>query len=280
MKIGLSLGGGGALGYAHIGVIQALEESGVSIDMVNGTSMGAIVGGAYALYGDSSALVSLVEVVIQHVDVRSFNIFRYWDKGQGFLRNWVATAICDMSILRKSILSHSEDRKALTLLFGEKRFEDTRIPFSSVAVDLINGEIVVLDRGRLIDGILPSMSIPGIFPPVEFDQRVLVDGFVLADVPVAELRRKGADFVIAVKLRREAMGEYETGFDILNIIESMKVDTLSAWELEQADFAFEIAIPDLNYLALDDYERAISRGYQVAVDAMPELQRRLSQGRG
>jgi len=280
MKIGLSLGGGGALGYAHIGAIQALEKSGIIIDMINGSSMGAIIGGAYALYGNADHISSIVGEVIRNINIKSFNIFRYTEDAQPFLRNWVANAICDISILRRSILSHKNDLKALKMVFGDHQFSETKIPFSCVTVDLLTGDIIVIDDGNLVEGILPSISIPGIFPPVEREGRLLVDGSVLADVPIRELRGQGADFVIGIKLGPKTGPDYQTGFDILNFVEVMKEDSLSRWEIELADFCIDMNVPDINIMDFASHEVAIARGYEVAKRALPELERVLSQSHG
>ncbi len=274
MKTGLSLGGGGALGYAHIGAIRAFEEAGISIDMINGSSMGAIIGGSYALYKDVDKLTALVKETVESVNVDSFNIFRNREH-RSFLRNWLSTTLCDISLLRSSFLSHKEDVRALRMIFGESSFSDTQIPFSCVAVDLLGGDIVTINEGSLVEGILPSMALPGVFPPIERDGRLLVDGGVLADVPVRELRDQGADFVIAIQLAPKVEWWYQTGSDVLTLVEMMKEFLLAQWELEQADFEIEINMPEVKLLDFGSYEQAITRGYEVAREACNELKRRL-----
>lgn len=280
MRIGLTLGGGGALGYAHVGVLRALEEAGIPIHLINGSSMGAVIGGAYALYQDTEDITSRLEKVLDSIDLDSFNIFRFREEAQPFLRNWLSTAMCDISLLRSSVLPHKTDVKALKLLFGDLKFSDTRIPFSCITVDLMSGQIIVIKEGRLVDGILPSISIPGVFPAINREGQMLVDGSVLADVPVRRLREAGADFVIAVKIDLRDWPDYQTGFDILNHIETIKGDSLSRWEYEEADFQIEVAVPGLNLLEFGDYKIAIDRGYQIASHLTPELQRRLSINHG
>ncbi len=274
MKTGLSLGGGGALGYAHIGAIRAFEEAGISIDMINGSSMGAIIGGSYALYKDVDKLTALVKETVESVNVDSFNIFRNREH-RSFLRNWLSTTLCDISLLRSSFLSHKEDVRALRMIFGESSFSDTQIPFSCVAVDLLGGDIVTINEGSLVEGILPSMALPGVFPPIEREGRLLVDGGVLADVPVRELRDQGADFVIAIQLAPKVEWWYQTGSDVLTLVEMMKEFLLAQWELEQADFKIEINMPEVKLLDFGSYEQAITRGYEVAREACNELKRRL-----
>lgn len=179
LKIGLSLGAGGARGYAHIGVLMALEEAGIRPDLVNGSSIGAIIGGAYSLYGEATGLETLAAKLVEKTNIRYFNLFRFPTDSHQFLANWLIHAACDVSALRASVYSHRRNRRALEFIFGKHTFADTRIPFSAVAVDLLSGEVVSIGEGLLVDGILPSISIPGIFPPVEREGKLLVDGGAL-----------------------------------------------------------------------------------------------------
>ncbi len=264
------------MGYAHIGVIRALRDADIRIDMVNGSSMGAVMAGAYALHADIDYISSIVHEMAQCVGVKLFNIFRSGKDARPFVRGWMANAICDISLLRKSILPHSDVVRTLEMIFGENRYSDTRIPFSSVAVDLISGKIVHINEGKLVDGILPSVSIPGVFPPVERGRQLLSDGSILSDVPIRELKEQGAEFVIGVKLGPKAGLRYETGFDILNIIETMKEDTIVEWELKQADFVIDIDIPGMNIFDFETSKVAIEAGYQITSKLIPSIERKLS----
>ena len=278
MKIGLSLGSGGARGYAHIGVLQVLERAGIKVDLINGSSIGAIVGGAYALYHDSKRLVSLATEVVSRAHVNYYSIFQHAQPDRHpHLRDWLLSALCDFTALRTSVFSHRTNRTALSYLFGEYRFSDTAIPFSAVAVDLITGKPVVIREGRLRDGILPSISIPGVFPPVEWDGMLLTDGGVLADVPVRELRAEGAEFVIAVRLAGEPPAPYKNGFDLLTTVDYLKGKRLSDWEVEMADFLIEIELPGYDPMRFDDSRTAIERGIRTAEAALPGLLRKLEE---
>jgi len=280
MKVGLSLGGGGLRGYAHIGAIKALNEAGIPIDIINGTSAGAVIGGAYALHADTDKIVAIAEEIVGSVNINYFNIFRYSVDRIPFLRNWMVNAICDVSALRKSILTHRNNHKALKLLFGEHKFSDTKIPFSSVAVDLLAGKTVIIKDGKLIDGIIPSLSIPAIFPPIEKRRQMLVDGYVLANIPVRELREEGADFIIAVTLGGEAETGYNNGFDVINLVEALKYERLNQWELDEADFHININIRKFDGMKFNNYEVAMRHGYRVAKRALPKLERRLAKANG
>jgi NTE family protein len=275
MKIGLSLGGGGARGYAHIGVIRALTDAGIPIDMVNGTSIGAVMGGSYALYKDMDKIAALIKQVNQSVNINYFNIFRHQLESQTFLRQWLAEAVCDIASLRSSIQSHRHNLKALRIIFGEHTFADTKIPFSAVAHDLITGKTVVIKRGKLVEGILPSVAIPGIFPPVERGKRLLVDGVVLANIPVDELREQGADFIIAVELRSTEPTPYKNGMDILTNLEAMKQHRLEQWALVESDFHIRINFKNYATEHFNNPTTAVEIGYKVAKRSIPTLLRRL-----
>ena len=274
------MGSGGARGYAHIGVIKALEEAGIKPDLVNGSSIGAIVGGAYALYYDAARLVALAKGLVERMNIDYFTLLRRAQPKRPFLRDWVLSILCDLSSLRGSVLSHRTNRTALSYLFGEYRFTDTVVPFSAVAVDLLTGRPVVLKEGRLRDGILPSISIPGIFPAVERDGMLLVDGGVLAEVPARELRAEGADFVIGVKLGEDRPGRYKNGFDLLTTVDFLKGEKLAQWELEAADFCIDVDLPGYNPMCFTNYQVGIERGYDEGKKALPALLKKLEEQSG
>lgn len=274
MQIGLSLGSGGAKGYAHLGVIRALEEAGIRIGLVNGSSIGAIVGGAYALYHDVDAIVDLVERLVRTMNVDFFNLFRYEGERHSYLQNWLLNAFCDLSALRESVLSHRTNQRALEFLFGDRTFDETQVPFSAVACDLLAGESIVLNEGRLADGILPSIAIPGIFPPVARDGRLLVDGGVLAEVPVTQLRERGASFVIGSRLHPDPLPPCRSGFSLLTLADTLKERRLCEWALDGADATIEVVLPGIDASRFEGYEEAIELGYQAARAALPEVLRK------
>ena len=277
MKIGLSLGAGGARGWAHVGVLQALEDANIKIDLINGSSIGSVAGGGYALHRSASKMLAIATEIVHSVNVNYFNIFRYATESRSFIRNWLVSAICDIASLRDSILSHKNNLRVLEWLFGKHEFRDTKIPFSSVAVDLTSREPVIINEGKLIDGILPSISIPGIFPLPQRGKRLLSDGGVLASVPARELRQQGAEFIIAVALGGEAKTTYRNGFDILHYIDFLKYQKLNQWELSSADFQITIDIPKFDSGRFDNYEIAVENGYSIARQALPDLERRLAE---
>ncbi|MFC4699424.1 patatin-like phospholipase RssA [Glaciecola siphonariae] len=177
MKIGLALGAGAARGWAHIGIIKALEEIGVKIDVVAGCSIGAYVGAAYA----SGHLDELEQWANSLTEWQVFGLL-----GVGFRRGGLASG-------QKVFEKHKKD-------FCAESFEKMLKPFTAVATDLYSGKEVVFNKGDINDAIQASCAIPALFAPIEHEGRWLVDGAVVNPVPVNQCRQLGADFVIAVNL--------------------------------------------------------------------------------
>lgn len=176
-KIGLALGSGGARGLAHIGVIKALEQAGIKIDCIAGTSMGAIVGGFYAATGD----IYLLEE--EFLNLRRRDIFstrHIIHRQDGIL------------FKNPSIIDHLE-----ASLKGEK-IENCKIPFRAVATNVENGDEVILDKGNLVEALRASSAVPVVFKPVQIGGKLLMDGGFANPVPADVVRSMGAEYVITV----------------------------------------------------------------------------------
>lgn len=177
VDITLALGGGGVKGYAHIGVIKVLEQAGFRIRAVAGTSAGGMVGAIYAA-GYSPGEIE------KHLAVMDQRYLYRRDRGDG-----------------PSLLGLSGAIQELAKLLGEKTFEDTRIPFACTAVDLDSGTQVDLNHGPLLDAVIATIALPGIFPPKMWNGHLLVDGGIFDPVPVSLARRLAPNVpVVAVAL--------------------------------------------------------------------------------
>lgn len=175
-KVGLALSGGGARGFAHVGVLKALVENDIPIDLIAGTSAGSFVGGAFA------AGMSVDEIIQIGKQVSWF-------------------AVAGFSYSPKGFLSNAAMKPFIEKNFPVSRFEDCRIPFTAVACDLEKGEEVWLkETGDLSHAIRASCAIPGVFVPVADEGRQLVDGGVVSPIPTRAVRKMGADVIIAVDL--------------------------------------------------------------------------------
>jgi NTE family protein len=184
-KIGLALGSGGARGWAHIGVVDALEEAGISVQCVAGTSMGALVGGAFA----SGRIRPLKEVALRLDWKRTF----YYFLEVTFPRSGLIDGVKIADFVRQHV--------------AKSNVQSLRIPFAAVATDILTGRAVVIETGDMIEAIRASISMPGILTPVTRDGVTLVDGCLVDPVPVGVARKLGATFVIAVDLNYGAVGD-------------------------------------------------------------------------
>jgi NTE family protein len=245
-KVGVALGGGFARGIAHIGVLHALETSGIKIDYISGTSAGALAGIAYA------SGLPFKEVVNRAAELR-FGIFGQW---------------------RFSWLGLASNQK---LEFYPKRylnigtFEELRIPITVAATDLITGEPVYFNEGPLGPPLRASCAYPGLFQPVQYQGHTLVDGFVGATVPVEAVAKMGADVIIAVFLDAEAMVKPTNFTDVIGrsfTIIQRHADL--AWRT-RADVVIE---PRVREFAWDDFAKTpemVAAGEEAAMAAMPRV---------
>jgi NTE family protein len=205
-KIGIALGGGGARGAAHIGVLQVLKEMNVPIDYVAGTSMGSVVGALYAVGIDPEE----IEIILTGVDwadlfsdrpERTQRIFRRkQDDSAAFIPvewGWKGRIVLSSGVVAGQKLGFAFRSPAL-YLSGHRGFDELPYPFRSVTTNLQTGEMYVIDKGNLLKAVRASMSIPGVFPPVHWDGLTLVDGYLARNLPVDVVRAMGADIVIAV----------------------------------------------------------------------------------
>ena len=184
-RVGLALGSGGARGWAHLGVLQALSEKGVEVECVAGTSMGSLVG-AFLAAGRIGSLRDLAE----HLD---------WRRLRQFL--W------EVSLSRSGLTDGRKLLEETQKLLGVSEFRELALPFRAVATDLDTGGEVVLDSGNLLQALRASISIPGLFSPVWTGRRLLVDGGLVNPVPVNVARAMGAAFVIAVDVTHDIVPE-------------------------------------------------------------------------
>lgn len=174
LKVGLALGGGGVKGYAHIGVLRALDHIGLTVDYLSGSSIGAAVAAVYASGHSPDTIADLMDKVTE----KAFRV----------------------TLPTRSLLSNAGLRAGLIQIGGQIRFEDLLIPLGVVAADIVSGEEIVFRSGLLWPAVLASFAIPGMYPPQRMGTRLLVDGGVLNPVPGDVAADMGADVVIAVKL--------------------------------------------------------------------------------
>ncbi len=174
-RVGLALGGGSVRGLAHIGILKVLKKHNIPIDLIAGTSIGAVIGAAYC-------------AGVEPEELEKISLTKDWKE------------LVDFTIPKKGFIIGQKIKNYIRQLTKNKRFSDLRIPLSVVATDLNKQEKVVFERGNVANATRASISLPGIFNPVRLGSRELVDGGLVDPVPFAEVIRRGADIVIAVDL--------------------------------------------------------------------------------
>ncbi|KKR10480.1 MAG: putative esterase of the alpha-beta hydrolase superfamily [Parcubacteria group bacterium GW2011_GWA2_39_18] len=255
-KIGLALGGGGARGLAHIGVIKALEAAGMQINYISGTSMGALVGGFYALTKDIYLLENLF------LNLKRKDIFSTKD------------------VLRKKSGALFRDEPVMRLLesaFKDKKFDDCIIPFKAIATDVSNGDEVVMESGSLLEAIRASISLPLIFSPVKVENRILMDGGFVNPVPADVVKNMGAEVVVAVDVSSKWLNitEKEVNFSNMYSIVSDVLSTIeyqiSKKNLEKADIVIRPLVLGRSWIDFDHSREIIKAGEDEVKYSLKEL---------
>jgi NTE family protein len=261
MTIALALGGGAALGWAHIGVLRALEEGGIEVGAVAGTSIGALA--AVCLAADR---LGTLEEIARSANLRTMLLY------------------LDPHMRRGAVLGGRTIARELQLHLGHLAFEDLAIPAAAVAADLATGEAVILDKGPVADAVRASMALPGIFHPVIHEARVLIDGGAVMPVPVSVARDLGGDMpVVAVNLQGDyANRANATGlrngrrFTTMGVVRSaagLLFARLARQSLELTPPDLEIA-PRVGHIEVHHFMRAhelIEIGRSATEDALPAI---------
>jgi len=248
-RVALVLGGGAARGFAHVGVIRALEQEKIPIDLIVGTSVGSLIGALYAY------------------EMNSFEL------------EWTAFSLEKDDLLDYALLSASMGPikgERLEAFVNKKvpvaNIESLKIPFAAVATDLNRGTRVVLDHGPLARAIRASCAIPGVFQPVEFQGKLLVDGGTVDNLPVAVAREKGADVVIAVDISQNV-----TNFNITNLVDVtlQAVHIMFSENVSQQRRAADVLIsPAVGSVAMMDFtqkKRLMQVGMEAGQQAAPAI---------
>jgi len=257
-KIGLVLGGGGARGLAHIGVLKVLEEEDIPIHMIAGASVGALIGALYA------AGVSTSEMEEMSQDMR-------W----GSLTNYSRFSMMRL-MLTEQPLSTRNMELYLQKHINDKRFDELKIPFACVATDLQTGERVVFREGSVALAARASATIPGLFEPVVFRHRYLVDGGLVSNIPTDLVALMGADTIIAVDVTSDL-----TRFEPTNIIAtlnqaiSIQSESKSHEELVHADFVIRPSLREITAMDLARSAECIDAGSLATRQAVPGIKRLL-----
>jgi NTE family protein len=255
-KLGLALSGGATRGLAHIGVLQALEENGLWPDFISGTSIGAF---AAVLYGFGVPLAKMRAV------------------GEGM----TPLRVTKLKLSRYSLFSNEELGKLIKAEIGTARLEESPIPLAIVTTDISTGEKVVLREGEAASAVMASSALAGIYLPVRINNRLLMDGGIMEDVPISPLRMMGADVVVAVNL--SAQRKYRMPEDIIDILFNafdIAIDENTKVQVKAADVLIEPCLFDFRRMDVSQIDELIAEGRRAAEESIPRIREELERPAG
>lgn len=279
IKVGLVLSGGGAKGLAHIGVLKVIEEAGIKIDYIGGTSMGAIVGGLYASGYTTHQLDSIFKetefsALIQDNLPRKSKSFNERNDSERYV---LKLPFDDFKINFPSGLSRGQNIYNLyaQLLSHVKQddFSQLPIPFLCVATNVETGEQVVMEQGDLATSLSASGAIPTLFSPVYIDGAMLTDGGVLNNFPVEEIRAKGMDIIIGVDVQDDLRKRenLKSGFEILAQVNNFRTIRAAEEKSLKTDIYIKPDIKKFTVLSFDEGEKIIENGEIAATEKFESL---------
>ena len=255
IRIGLALGGGAARGFAHIGVIKALEAQGIHPEIVVGTSAGSVVGALYASGLNGFALQKTA-----------------MEMDEATISDWALPLFGSSTGVLKGEALQSYVNKAVK----NQPMEKLKLRFGAVATDLKNGEPILFQRGNTGQAVRASSAVPSVFQPVKIGTRSFVDGGLVAPVPVRFVREMGADFIIAVNISSQTdVQATVSSLDVLMQTFTIMGQRLNHYELKDADIVIQPALGKMGSADFTGRNLAILAGEQAAAALMPQIKAKL-----
>jgi len=279
-KIGIALGGGGARGLSHIGVLKALQANNIHVNCISGASMGAIVGALYAVEPDAAKVEAKVRSVLDKT-ISEMNIgalmqnamsqHSFLVKMRNFIKNGYLHFISET---RASFIGIERLRMPIASLLPDIDIRETKIPFVCVAIDLKGCKEKVFSKGSIREAVLGSSSIPGVFPPIEIDGVWYADGGYAGSTPIRPLKRHFSPGVIIGSDVKSLGGYFEKPDKAREIVDRAKYITgiiLNKVYLEEADVVISPDVKNLHWTAFDKLDTLVEVGFSAAYAQMGSL---------
>ena len=248
-RIGLALGGGAARGFAHVGVIQVLEEAGIKVDLVAGTSAGSLVAAIYASGKNGTQLQQVSEAM-----------------EEAMLTDWT------LPLLNRGMLRGEAMARYVNTQVGGKLIEAMPLPLGIVATDLNSGEAILFRRGDTGFAVRASSAVPSVFQPVKISGHEYVDGGLVSPVPVRSARQMGAELVIAVDISSAPEGN-PAGDTLQVLLQTFAImgKSINAFELRDADVVVRPSLAGIGSADFGSRRRSIEAGRQAMLARLPQL---------
>jgi len=282
--IGLALGGGAARGLAHLGVIKALHKAGIPINIVSGTSIGAIIGALYAVNANiDEALKSVGDYLdspdfdktrLEFIQESDKEVKSYFSQLVKYVKTGLFFAI---SIYRSSFISEENFQNNLEHILPKKNIEECALALGLSSMNLDTGEEKIFSSGNIIQRVMASCAIPGVFPPIVDGENTYVDGSWVNPVPVNIAHQLGAKFVIAVDVAPGMNSEVKElkGFDItLRAAEGSRI-ALKNLSIKDADVSLKIALKDVHWADFSQLDKCVEEGERITSLAIEEIKKKI-----
>ncbi len=290
--VGLVLGGGGARGMAHIGVLEVLAREKIPVDLVVGTSAGALVGALWCAYRDVRDVRARIAAFCASPQFRQDTFADLVTMApspgadQGFVqtvrRFYKLGLFFATTLFQKSFIDGAQFERDVAAVVPDARIEQLPLPLAVVTTDLRLGREVVLAEGSLRAAVMASSAIAGVFPPVVVDGMELVDGGFVNLVPVEVALRLGADVVVAVDVSSNIADSQtfsRTGSAISLRASAIQAETAKLFEVRFADVLVRPDVSDVHWAGFAEFERIIPRGRDAVEAVLPEIRRALRRAR-
>jgi len=283
MTIAYALGGGGARGIAHIGVLKALDEAGIKPHLVVGTSMGSIVGAAYAQTQKASEVEKRMQDFIASKEYDAMDLGYYQRTSSGnrffgqFAKRLEERIVINLSVSQQSVIKNDTLKKALDVLLEPGLIEKLPLKYAAVAGDLVSGEKIVLTSGDIRTAVLASSSIPGFLPPVEYAGMQLADGEISDLAPCQTAKELGATFVITVDVSQDLTPSppLENALDIMFRAGQIKSHDLRVLRMKASDFTIHPEVGTFHWTNFEAHEELIDAGYKAGIAVLQRLEKKL-----
>lgn len=279
MKLGIALGGGGAKGLAHIGVLEELEDHKIRPDYVSGTSIGAIIGAIYCLQGNAKNLRKITNGIIESKEFKELKLDRFYTRGMNkfetFKRKLFEKYYFGTLLFKESILRVEIAETLFKKLFGSNTFDDLKIPFVCNSLDINSGEEIVFGSGLLYKAVWASCAIPGIFPALYENERIFIDGGTVNNIPIDPVIGIGAENIIAVYLGDIPRFEKEpnTGFAITQRALSFLKYHLDIRILKMADCVVRPDVSEHHWADFTGVDELIQKGREGVLQKIDEIRK-------
>ncbi|OGH01975.1 MAG: hypothetical protein A2600_04510 [Candidatus Lambdaproteobacteria bacterium RIFOXYD1_FULL_56_27] len=287
MKVALALGGGASRGLAHMGVIQALTEAKIPINIIAGVSIGGVIGAIYAAHPQIDRVIQNVNAFLDSQDFNQTKLELiqagksqsngYYEQLKKMVTNGIFLAI---SSTRSSFISRETFERNLSHLVPKIGIEDCEIPLGLIGTDLKNGQAMEFLSGPMMEAVMATSAIPGIFPPVKIGGKRYVDGSWLVPVPVELARKMGADLVIAVDVAPTMSNLGDSTLELSGLDIQLRASEASRMALKgkclsQAEVKIVVDLMDIHWADFTKLDLCVERGYSAARRSLEVIEKAL-----